>query len=141
MFFLIIYISTCSIFVTIIFYLQRQLNDEKQKQIHMMRRINSTKEKQVSKNDNIIIRFIPTIYKKAISSKNCSLKITPLENSFELRDLKINEEVEILDKCECNKLLWFYVNLYRGDNVNNRGWVRCSDVTTALENTPLVKNE
>ncbi|MHC1685510.1 MAG: hypothetical protein AB6733_21625 [Clostridiaceae bacterium] len=130
-------IATCLIVLLVITY--NKLKDEQYKyllltkKVNQLKNSNNTRNKKSNKN---IIRFIPTVYKNGVISKNCKLMISPLDDSIDLRELRIRDSVDILDKCECNSIIWFYVKVYDNSEMNNKGWVISHNINTSLENVP-----
>lgn len=92
--------------------------------------------KKTNSTSNIFIRFIPTVYKNGVISKNCRLLLTPIEYSEGLKELKVRDHVEIIDKCECNDIVWFYIKVFDSNEINNKGWVVSHNINTSLEHLP-----
>lgn len=129
-------ISSCSI--AIIFILYNKLTDIQYRNVVLTKRYNQFRldVPRKYKSESPIIRFIPTIYKNGVISRECKLLLSPLENSLELKDLKIRDSVEILDKCECNSIVWFYVMVFDSSEINNKGWIVSYNINTSLESLP-----
>lgn len=127
-----------SCLIAIIFNLYNKLTDIQYRNVVLTKRFNQFRldAPRKPKSESPIIRFIPTVYKNGVISRECKLLLSPIENSLELKDLKFRDSVEILDKCECNSVVWFYVKVFDSSEINNKGWIVSHNINTSLENLP-----
>ncbi|WP_410506284.1 hypothetical protein ACER0A_013435 [Haloimpatiens sp. FM7315] len=89
----------------------------------------------VKKAESINITYYAPKYKLGLILNNCSLYLSPLEDSPVLNSLKENTKVYILDRAEVNSNAWFYINLYSEENVNNKGWIKDQNLSFIEENS------
>lgn len=127
-----------SILIVLLFINFSKLKNLEYRNMVLTKKINLFKNEvpKKQKSSSTIIRFIPTVYKNGVIAKDCKLLLTPMENSTVLKELKVRDSVDILDKCECNSIVWFYVKIFDSNDLNNRGWVISHNINTSLENLP-----
>jgi hypothetical protein len=78
----------------------------------------------------IIIKYKQPLFKTGTTKENCSLYLSPMENSPILSNVVKNTELEIQDSAEVFNISWYEVSLKSQTNINNKGWIKKDNIVT-----------
>ena len=78
----------------------------------------------------IIIKYKQPLFKTGTTKENCSLYLSPMENSPILSNVVKNTIVEIQDSAEIFNIAWYEVSLKSQTNINNKGWIKKDSIIT-----------
>lgn len=117
------------------------------KKIDMLRKqliINRNKHSSIQKNNNInrtrnskiLINFISPSSKSGILKAQSNIYLSPLHDSYVLKNISIDSEVIVLDCAELNNETWFYISLLESSPINSRGWINSKNLS--LNNTDSI---
>lgn len=117
------------------------------KKIDMLRKqliINRNKHSSTQKNNNIsrtrnskiLINFISPSSRSGILKAQSNIYLSPLYDSYVLKNISIDSEVIVLDCAELNNETWFYISLLESSPINSRGWI--SSKNLSLNNTDSI---
>lgn len=89
------------------------------------------KLKTTNKQSNTNQKEISIYYKKsdfqyAVTHPYTNVYLAPLNDSFIVNRIKDPLKVKILDECEINKEIWYFIDLGLSDGLNNKGWIKKS---------------
>lgn len=66
---------------------------------------------------------------KGIVTKDTSVRISPLNRSMPINNLKTNDIVKILTEAEVSNTKWFEVSIQTPNSINNIGWIKNDNIT------------
>ena len=78
----------------------------------------------------IIIKYKQSVFKAGTTKENCTLYLSPLENSPVLSNVLKNIPVEIQDCAEILDISWYEILLKSQTNINNKGWIKRDSILT-----------
>ncbi len=78
----------------------------------------------------IIIKYKPPLFKTGTTKENCSLYLSPMDNSPILSAIVKNTTAEIQDSAEIFNISWYEISLKSQTNINNKGWIKKASITT-----------
>lgn len=82
----------------------------------------------------LVIKYKPSLFRTGTTKDNCSLYLSPLENSQILSTVNKGTYVEIQDSAEVFETSWYEVSLKSQTNINNKGWIQ-KDILITLDDT------
>ena len=78
----------------------------------------------------IIIKYKVPLFKEGTTKENCSLYLSPMENSPVISNIVKNIDVEIQDFAEIFDIAWYEISLKSQTNINNKGWIKKGSIIT-----------
>ncbi|MGL5616076.1 MAG: hypothetical protein ACRDD2_07610 [Sarcina sp.] len=107
-------------------------------QYNQLRRI-TISEKSLFQNINLT--YSKSIYNYGITSTNIKVFYLPIDGFKTVIDIKDPLELDILEQCINQNIVWFYVDLKLQNNINSRGWIKQSDFSILRDDyNPLQNN-
>lgn len=103
------------------------------KQLIVLTHQNLSSKATINKTNNIsmnslLVKYTLPPFKKAMVVQKCNLNISPLENSNILSTIESNTNLDLLDSAEIMGLTWYEVSIPANDRINNKGWIKSSNV-------------
>lgn len=91
--------------------------------------LQKTKNINRNKTSKLLINFSSPNSKSGILKAQSNIYLSPLYDSYILKNIAIDTDVLILDCAELNNETWFYINLSQSTPINSRGWVNSKDLS------------
>ncbi|MGL5244806.1 MAG: SH3 domain-containing protein, partial [Sarcina sp.] len=86
---------------------------------------------------NLIIEYIsPKPFKYGVILPFTNIYIAPLSNCPVINKVKEKMQIEILEEAEINNETWYFIDLKLTTNKNSKGWIKKSQMSMLIEDTP-----
>ena len=116
------------------YYMMNEKLSTQKTQLKVISRQNRDFKSKISNSRNddgpIIIKYKPPLFKTGTTKDNCSLYLSPMENSPILSNVVKNTFIEIQDSAEILNISWYEVSLKSQTNINNKGWIKKDNLIT-----------
>jgi len=120
------------------YYMMNEKLSTQKTQLRISSRQNRDYKSKMSNTHNsdgpLVIKYKPSLFRTGTTKDNCSLYLSPLENSQILSTVNKGTYVEIQDSAEVFETSWYEVSLKSQTNINNKGWIQ-KDILITLDDT------
>lgn len=138
--FLIIILACIGATIFMFFYFDSKVKEYKRNiltlnnQIYKLR----TSAKKQQKDNSIHLKEISIYYRKpnfdyGVTLPYTTVYLSPLNDGFIVNRLKDKLQVKIMEECELNKEIWYFVDLGLNTTLNCKGWIKKSQFSIFID--------
>lgn len=127
--------------IALFFYFDTKLR-EIRKQYRLLNNQYISLKKNLSTSDssikNLKIKYINSNFSSGINKENTIIYLIPLEKSNPICTLNEASDLNILEQCSVDNIIWLYIEFESIDNINCRGWVQKKDFSFLKDKIQII---